>query len=307
MPDAATRIATELGNIASHLARIADRLACDAQPMDARQTSPRKHTPGTAPAHTIDPDAADAYLWTGTMTPLTRLDALPLDVLVGIDRQRMTLLDNTRRFIQGKPALDALLWGSRGMGKSSLVKAVCHQVSTEKPKALAMVEIPRQYLKDIGTLIEQLRAVPKRFVIFCDDLSFDSLDDTYRTLKTALEGGLAKRPDNVLIYATSNRRHLVDQHSDRATLMQSDQVDESLSLADRFGLWLGFHHCPQPAFEAMVRAHAAHVGLAKKHQRTLIQQANTFARQRGGRSGRIASQFISQLRTRRTPDKKTSR
>jgi predicted AAA+ superfamily ATPase len=226
--------------------------------------------------------------------PVAEVNRIPLDLLKGIDRQRDTLLSNTERFARGLPANNALLWGARGMGKSSLVKAVVAAAGD-----LKLVEIHREDIASLPRLLADLRDAPEhRFILFCDDLSFEARDTSYKSLKAVLEGGLEGRPANVLFYATSNRWHLMPREmveNERSTAINpSEAVEEKLSLSDRFGLWIGFHHCSQDDYLAMVRAYAAHYGLAVPDD-VLKRDALEWAAARGDRSGRVAWQFIQDL------------
>lgn len=250
------------------------------------------------------PDGADAFVWRAErqrLVPVERVSAVPLRLLQGIVRQKEQLLENTRRFHLGLSANNALLWGARGMGKSSLVKAVHAQVNAaiDTPAdRLALIEIHREDIASLPDLLGALRASPRRCLLFCDDLSFGQEDAGYKALKTVLEGGIEGRPDNVLFYATSNRRHLMPREmieNERSSAINPDEaVDEKLSLSDRFGLWLGFHACDQATFLAMVEGYAAayrlEIGTAALHARAIEWQVT-----RGARSGRVAWQFIQDL------------
>ncbi|HXQ66610.1 MAG TPA: ATP-binding protein, partial [Alphaproteobacteria bacterium] len=200
------------------------------------------------PSAAPDLDQADAFVWHAEgdwLDPIDAVNRVDLDLLKGIARQRDILLDNTRRFADALPANNALLWGARGMGKSSLVKAIHAHINRERPKALALVEIHREDIPSLPRLLDKLRDSKRRFVLFCDDLSFDGADTTYKSLKAVLEGGVEGRPANVVLYATSNRRHLMPRdmiENERSTAINpSEAVEEKVSLSDRFGLWLGFH------------------------------------------------------------------
>jgi predicted AAA+ superfamily ATPase len=225
---------------------------------------------------------------------------IPLPLLKGIDAARDTLLENTRRFADGLPANNALLWGARGMGKSSLVKAVHGAVNAARKGAgrLVLVEIHREEIASLPVLLRLLRDSKRRFLLYCDDLSFDRDDTSYKSLKAALEGGIEGRPSNVLFYATSNRRHLMPRDmmdNERATAINpGEAVEEKVSLSDRFGLWLGFHNCGQDDYLAMVDSYAAHFGL-KMARETLHARALEWAATRGARSGRVAWQFIQDV------------
>ncbi|MDE2184351.1 MAG: ATP-binding protein [Alphaproteobacteria bacterium] len=246
-------------------------------------------------------DAPDAYVWeagAAKLLPVRRVASLPLHLLMGIDAARDTLMENTRRFAEGLPANNALLWGARGMGKSSLVKALhAHTNRGRKGKArLVLIEVHREEIASLPLLLRKLRAEKRRFLLFCDDLSFDKEDTSYKSLKAALEGGLEGRPPNVLFYATSNRRHLMPRdmmENERSTAINpSEAVEEKISLSDRFGLWIGFHHCSQDEYLAMTDAYAKHFGLVADD---LHARAIAWAAQRGARSGRVAWQFIQDL------------
>ncbi len=246
---------------------------------------------------------SDAFVWEADrvdLVPVAQVAALPLTLLKGIDYARDTLFENTRRFADGLPANNALLWGARGMGKSSLVKAVHADVNRDRAAAnrLALIEIHREDIGSLPLLLRRLRSAKRRFLLFCDDLSFDRDDTSYKSLKAALEGGVEGRPANVLFYATSNRRHMMPRdmmENERSTAINpSEAVEEKVSLSDRFGLWLGFHHCGQDEYFAMVEGYAAHFQLpmqkAELHARAIAWEMG-----RGGRSGRVAWQFIQDL------------
>ncbi|HXC54389.1 MAG TPA: ATP-binding protein [Rhizomicrobium sp.] len=249
------------------------------------------------------PPKGDAFVWEpahGGLMAVDRIAAVPLALLKGIDAARDTLLENTRRFAAGLPANNALLWGARGMGKSSLVKAVHAEVNRGlKGKAkLVLVEIHREEIASLPLLLRLLRGDARRYLLYCDDLSFDKDDTSYKSLKAALEGGLEGRPQNVLFYATSNRRHLMPRdmmENERSTAINpSEAVEEKVSLSDRFGLWLGFHNCGQDEYLAMIEAYAAHYGLSPARD-DLHRRALAWAAGRGARSGRVAWQFIQDL------------
>lgn len=256
-----------------------------------------------APAPTADAalDSAEGFIWHADgarLEAVPRINRLDLALLKGIDSVRDILLDNTRRFARGLPANNALLWGARGMGKSSLIKAVHGLVAAEAPDGLPLVEIHREEIVSLPLLLARLRGTGRRCLLFCDDLSFDAEDTTYKSLKAALEGGIEGRPDNVLFYATSNRRHLMPRdmlENERATAIHpGEAVEEAVSLSDRFGLWLGFHSCDQATFLAMVEGYAAHFGLAVDRDR-LRADAIEWSMARGARSGRVAWQFVQDL------------
>jgi predicted AAA+ superfamily ATPase len=248
---------------------------------------------------------ADAFVWhaqTGYLQPVAKVNRVELELLRGIDRVRDQLFDNTWRFAQGLGANNALLWGARGMGKSSLVKAVHasvnqHLLGTGKP-ALKLVEIHREEIESLPILMGRLRSEPYAFLVFCDDLSFDAADTSYKSLKAALEGGIEGRPENAVFYATSNRRHLLARdmmENERSSAINpGEAVEEKVSLSDRFGLWLGFHSCSQDEYLAMVEGYARHFGLAFAPD-GLFSQALEWATTRGSRSGRTAWQFIQDL------------
>ncbi len=248
-----------------------------------------------------DLTAADAFVWHaegGWLEPITKLNHVPLSLLLGIERQRDILAGNTRRFSQSLPANNALLWGARGTGKSSLVKAVHEDINKAQPGALALVEIHREDIGSLPALLGELRASERRFVLFCDDLSFDGADASYKSLKAVLEGGIEGRPENVIFYATSNRRHMMPRdmiENERSTAINpSEAVEEKVSLSDRFGLWLGFHNADQETYFAMIDAYVGHFGL-NANQDSLRAEALEWQVTRGARSGRVAWQFIQDL------------
>ena len=254
-------------------------------------------------AQTAAPATGDAFVWEpahGGLVTVAQVASIPLALLKGIDAARDTLLENTRRFADGLPANNALLWGARGMGKSSLVKAA-HGAVNEKRKGaarLVLVEIHREEIASLPVLLRLLRASKRRFLLYCDDLSFDKDDTSYKSLKAALEGGIEGRPSNVLFYATSNRRHLMPRDmvdNERGTAINpGEAVEEKISLSDRFGLWLGFHNCGQDDYLTMIDAYAAHFKL-KMARETLHARALEWSATRGSRSGRVAWQFIQDL------------
>ncbi len=254
-----------------------------------------------ARAVAIDLAAADAFVWQAEgprLEAIQNVNRVPIELLKGIDHQQDQLLDNTRRFAQGLPANNALLWGARGTGKSSLVKAVHAAINAETPGTLALIEIHREDIPSLPTLLGLLRNSERRCLIFCDDLSFDGQDDTYKSLKAVLEGGIEGRPANVVFYATSNRRHLMPRdmiENERSTAINpAEAVEEKVSLSDRFGLWLGFHNCDQKTYFAIVEGYARHYGLDDPGV-NLQAEANEWSVTRGARSGRVAWQFIQDL------------
>ena len=257
------------------------------------------------PAHAaVDTLSADAFVWHAApphLAPVARVNRVEMALLRGIDRVRDQLHENTWRFAKGFPANNALLWGARGMGKSSLVKAVHAEVNGAREPGmgpLKLIEIHREDIESLPVLMGILRDDPHRFVIFCDDLSFDADDTSYKSLKAVLEGGIEGRPENVLFYATSNRRHLMPRDmmdNERATAINpGEAVEEKVSLSDRFGLWLGFHKCSQDEYLEMVFGYAANLGLACDEE-SLRRDALEWATTRGARSGRTAWQFIQDL------------
>lgn len=244
--------------------------------------------------------AADAFLWhagPGLLQPVTRVSRVPLDLLVGIDHIRDILVGNTRRFAEGFPANNVLLWGARGMGKSSLVKAA-HAAMIDEGHPLKLIELHREDIESLPELMNSLRPAPFRFILFCDDLSFDAGENAYKALKAVLDGGIEGRPENVLFYATSNRRHLLPRdmiENERSTAINPHEaVEEKVSLSDRFGLWLGVHKCSQDEYLAMIDAYAAHYGLEKPREE-LHHEALEWATTRGSRAGRVAWQYICDL------------
>jgi uncharacterized protein len=245
--------------------------------------------------------AADAFVWHADrdwLEPVPTVNRVDLDLLQGIDRVRDILLDNTKRFATGLPANNVLLWGARGMGKSSLVKAVHAAVNGAAPGSLVLVEIHREDIPSLPRLLALLRSTSRRCLLFCDDLSFDQQDTSYKSLKAVLEGGIEGRPPNVVLYATSNRRHLLSRdmiENERSTAINpGEAVEEKVSLSDRFGLWLGFHACDQETYHAMVRGYAERFGLDLPADQ-LRAEASEWAITRGARSGRVAWQFIQDL------------
>ena len=249
------------------------------------------------------PKNGDAFVWEpaqGGLIPVAHVAGMDLILLKAIESQRDTLLDNTERFAKGLPANNALLWGARGMGKSSLVKAVHEQINRSRKgdKRLVLIEVHREDIASLPQLLRLLRASARRFLLYCDDLSFDKDDTSYKSLKAALEGGIEGRPENVLFYATSNRRHLMPRDlvdNERGTAINpGEAVEEKVSLSDRFGLWLGFHNCGQDQYLEMVEGYAAYYKL-KLAKDELRSRALAWAMGRGNRSGRVAWQFIQAL------------
>ncbi len=250
-----------------------------------------------------DLDCADCFVWqaeTSFLEPVHSVNRVDIDLIKGVDRVRDILVDNTERFAAGLPANNVLLWGARGMGKSSLVKASHATVNASEKtgKPLKLIEIHREDIDTLPRLMAILKAAPYSFILFCDDLSFDHDDTSYKSLKAALEGGVEGRPQNVIFYATSNRRHLLPRDmidNERSTAINpSEAVEEKVSLSDRFGLWLGFHKCSQDDYLEMVNAYAGHYGLDLSEE-NLRAEALEWATTRGSRSGRVAWQFIQDL------------
>jgi hypothetical protein len=259
-----------------------------------------------APPHAPAPDlrGADGFLWhtaPDRLEPVPAIARVDLSLLVGIERARDTLLANTRQFAQGLPANNALLWGARGMGKSSLVKAA-HGAVVAEGHALKIVELQREDLPSLPRLLAHLRAAPVRILLFCDDLSFSHDDQHYKSLKAVLDGGIEGRPENVLFYATSNRRHLMPRdmiENERGSAINpSEATEEKVSLSDRFGLWLGFHPCTQDEYLAMIDGYCAAFGIETDAE-TLRAEAIEWQATRGARSGRVAWQFVTDLAGRR--------
>lgn len=257
--------------------------------------------PATAPK--ADLAAADAFVWhadTGALTLVASVNRIDIDLLRGIDRQADLLVDNTRRFANGFAANNALLWGARGTGKSSLVKAVHAAVNADRDGSdrLVLIEIHREDIATLPRLLSLLAAGGRRCILFCDDLTFDTGDTSYKSLKAVLEGGIEGRPENVLFYATSNRRHLMPRDmidNERSTAIHKNEaVEEKVSLSDRFGLWLGFHNCDQDTYLAIIDGYAERLGLGVPTE-DLHAQALEWSVTRGARSGRVAWQFIQDL------------
>ena len=267
------------------LARIADSLERLAPPPPAAN----------------DLSAADAFVWHAdqkSFDPVHSVNRLDLSLLKGIEQQCGTLLENTRQFANRLPANNALLWGARGAGKSSLVKSVHGEINEEKPGALALVEIHREDIPTLPALLTLIKAANRRTIVFCDDLSFDGEDASYKSLKAVLEGGLEGRPENVLFYATSNRRHLMPRdmiENERSSAINpSEAVEEKVSLSDRFGLWLGFHNSSQDMYFSMIEGYIEHFGLDIMEEEWRP-QAIEWSVTRGARSGRVAWQFLQDL------------
>ena len=259
-----------------------------------------------APAPMPSPDfgMADAFAWhtlPDRLEPVTHVARVDIGLLVGVGLSRDTLLENTRHFAQGLPANNALLWGARGMGKSSLVKAV-HAAILAEGLALKIVELSREDLPSVSRLLNHLRSAPYRFILFCDDLSFSHDDQHYKSLKAVLDGGIEGRPSNVILYATSNRRHLMPREmieNERSTAISpAEAVEEKVSLSDRFGLWLGFHPCTQDEYLDMIRGYCVAYGL-QIAESVLRAEAIEWQATRGARSGRVAWQFFTDLAARR--------
>jgi uncharacterized protein len=272
-----------------------ERLAAALERLAPRAPAPADFAHGEAFVWQADPEAFLA---------VAHVNRQPLGLLKGIDRAAEQLMENTRRFARGLPANNALLWGARGMGKSSLVKAAHAEVRAERGAGrtnkadLKLIEIHREDIASLPACLQHLRRAGHRFIVFCDDLSFDKDDTSYKSLKAVLEGGIEGRPENVLFYATSNRRHLMPRdmmENERSTAINpSEAVEEKVSLSDRFGLWLGFHNATQDEYLAMVRGYAAHHNLKAKDE-ALVREGLEWSMTRGARSGRVAWQFIQDL------------
>ena len=277
--ETAERIAAALETIAAHLAAAAPTA-------DGGETLHR----------------ADAFIWhpDGRLAPVPHVSRVDIGLLKGIERMRDILIENTERFANGLPANNALLWGARGMGKSSLVKAAHASINCDRKPAdrLKLIEIHREDIESLPALMDILRHAPFNAIVFCDDLSFDGNDASYKSLKAVLEGGIEGRPDNVILYATSNRRHLLAREmieNERSTAINpGEAVEEKVSLSDRFGLWLGFHRCSQDEYLAMVKGYCTHFGI-KLPEEELEREALEWATTRGSRSGRVAWQFTQEL------------
>jgi len=253
------------------------------------------------PVPESDIDAADAFIWHSAerwLEPIVKVNRVDIGLLQGVDRQQDMLYDNTRRFSDGLPANNALLWGARGTGKSSLVKAVHAKINKETPGRLALIEIHREEIPSLPVLLTWLRGKKKRALIYCDDLSFDGQDDAYKSLKAVLDGGVEGRPDNVVFYATSNRRHLMPrdmiENERSSAISPSEATEEKVSLSDRFGLWLGFHNIDQSTYFTIIEGYAKHYGLDVPSI-DLRAEASEWSVTRGARSGRVAWQYIQDL------------
>lgn len=254
-----------------------------------------------APPAANDWTAADCFVWSPArqyLQPVKRPNRVALKLIRGVDHVRDILHENTVRFAEGYAANNVLLWGARGMGKSSLVKAVHEDVRLESGVSLKLVEVHREDIASLPTLLDLLKDTPHRVIVFCDDLSFDHDDTAYKSLKAALDGGVEGRPDNVLFYATSNRRHLLPRHmmeNEQSTAINpSEAVEEKVSLSDRFGLWLGFHKCSQEDYLAMIDGYAEYFKLGLEREK-IHAEALEWATTRGARSGRVAWQYIQDL------------
>jgi len=272
----------DLKRLEPHLKRIAEALERLAPP----------------PPAALDLSKADAFVWhseTEQLVAVPKVNRVDIKLLKGIDRVRDILVENTRRFADGLAANNALLWGARGMGKSSLVKAAHAAINQGRREKLVLIEIHREDIASLPSLLHRLRQSKRRAVIFCDDLSFDGNDASYKSLKAVLEGGIEGRPPNVLFYATSNRRHLLARdmiENERSTAIHTNEaVEEKVSLSDRFGLWLGFHNCSQDDYFAMVIAYAQDLKIDFDPEE-LRAEAVEWSMTRGARSGRVAWQFI---------------
>jgi uncharacterized protein len=274
-----------------------ERIACALEAIAAHLTDA---SPATSTADTLG--KADAFIWhpDGRLAPVPRVSRVDISLLKGIDRMRDILIENTQRFANGLPANNALLWGARGMGKSSLVKAVHASINLDRKAAerLKLIEIHREDIESLPALMDLLRGSSFNFIVFCDDLSFDGNDASYKSLKAVLEGGIEGRPDNVILYATSNRRHLLAREmieNERSTAINpGEAVEEKVSLSDRFGLWLGFHRCSQDEYLAMVKGYCSYFGI-KLPDEELEREALEWSTTRGSRSGRVAWQFTQEM------------
>ena len=253
------------------------------------------------PPNGVDLALADAFVWHPSpphLAPVPDVSRVDIGLLKGVERQKTILVENTLRFARGLPANNAMLWGARGMGKSSLVKATHAVANRENPGCLVLIEIHREDIRTLPELLNLLRPERRRCLILCDDLSFEREDADYKALKSVLDGGIEGRPDNVLFYATSNRRHLMPRDmidNERSTAINpNESIEEKVSLSDRFGVWLGFHNCDQPTFLAMIDGYAADLGLPIGTEE-LHAEAVEWSVTRGARSGRVAWQFIQEM------------
>ena len=290
-------------NLRTNALKSKDQLAEITAKLDAIATALQALAPMPA-AQIAALGAANAYHWdgdSGELMPVAAVSRVPLAMLKGIDTVQDILLRNTEQFARGHGANNALLWGARGMGKSSLVKAIHGDITARGDdgfERLVLIEIAREDLDTLPALMRRISHEAARFIVFCDDLSFDNGETSYKSLKTILDGGLEGRPDNVLFYATSNRRHLMPRdmiENERATAINpGEAVEEKVSLSDRFGLWLGFHNCDQPTFLTMVRTYAGHYQLELDDD-VLQARAIEWAATRGARSGRVALQLVRTL------------
>jgi predicted AAA+ superfamily ATPase len=254
-----------------------------------------------APARPVDLYAADAFVWHPSpphLAAVEHVSRVDIGLLKGVEQQKGILLENTLRFVQGLPANNAMLWGARGMGKSSLVKAVHAEANARRPGCMVLIEIHREDIRSLPPLLNLLRGQTRRCLILCDDLSFEKEDSDYKALKSVLDGGIEGRPDNVLFYATSNRRHLMPRdmiENERSTAINpSEATEEKVSLSDRFGIWLGFHNCDQATYFAMVEGYAASMGLPISVD-DLRAKAVEWTVTRGARSGRVAWQCVQDV------------
>jgi len=253
------------------------------------------------PPQPVDLNAAEAFVWYPSpphLAPVERVSRVEIGLLKGVEQQKAILLENTLRFVRGLPANNAMLWGARGMGKSSLVKAVHAEATARTPGCMALIEIHREDIRSLPALLNLLRGQTRRCLILCDDLSFEKEDSDYKALKSVLDGGIEGRPDNVLFYATSNRRHLMPRDmidNERSTAINpAEAIEEKVSLSDRFGIWLGFHNCDQETYFAMVEGYAASMKLPISVE-DLRAKAVEWSMTRGARSGRVAWQCIQDL------------
>jgi uncharacterized protein len=301
-PPAADDAQPKAADVASKRAATVDADTAEriAQALEAIAAQLAAQRPATSAAPSLT--EADAFVWhpDGRLSAVPRVSRVDLSLLKGIDRMRDILMENTERFASGLPANNALLWGARGMGKSSLVKAVHGSINLKRaPLArLKLIEIHREDIESLPALMDRLRQSAFRFIVFCDDLSFDGHDASYKSLKAVLEGGIEGRPENVILYATSNRRHLLSRdmiENERSTAINpGEAVEEKVSLSDRFGLWLGFHRCSQEEYLAMVKGYCSHFGIALAED-DLEHEALEWSTTRGSRSGRVAWQFVQEL------------